>query len=196
VPPWLSSAFVADAQVIPRLAAGYPRLGAAGGIASNYSRALIAEMGAAGRVQCGGWSRHMARRLGIWIAYPFLDPDLAALAWSLPPHLLRDGGREKVILRESLADLLPASVQRRTDKAEALALLHAGLRESATSVRGVARGPLADLGIVDPGRLLAAVEGYLAGDLRAAPALWATVAVDRWLTHQGTSSAGEPRHDR
>ena len=125
----------------------------------------------------------MGRQLGLKIVYPFLDPDLAALAWSLPPQLLRDQGREKVILREALADLLPSSVYERTDKAEAL--------EAIQSVRMIAcGGPLVDLGIIHPGHLLAAIDRYLAGDHSLAPALWATTSVDGWLRHQNEA---EPR---
>jgi hypothetical protein len=116
------------------------------------------------------------------IAYPFLDADLAALTWALPPELLRDGGLEKVVLRESLAGLLPASVAARRDKAEALALLHAGLGERADSLRAIAHGgPLVEQAVIQPGKLLRGIEQYLAGRRELGPALWATSAVDRWL---------------
>jgi hypothetical protein len=148
-------------------------------------------MGAAGRVQCGGWWEDMGRKAGIKITYPFLDPDLAALVWALPPELLRDDGVEKVVLREALADLLPASVAQRRDKAEALALMHAGLGEEIETVRAVAQGgPLVDHDVIHSGKLLCSIDRYLAGDLSLAPALWATVAVDRWLTYQSGQSEG------
>jgi asparagine synthetase B (glutamine-hydrolysing) len=185
VPAWLSDRYVRDSGLVGRLAAGYPTLGVPGQIAARYSRALAGEMGAAGRVQCGGWSRHMGDRLGLHIAYPFFDPDLAELVWGLPPACLRDQGLEKAILRDALADLLPASVRRRTDKAAALAMLHAGLRSAPEAIRKIgARGPLVDLGVVDPARLVTAVDRYLAGNLALAPALWATFAVNTWLTEQ------------
>lgn len=186
---WLTTTFLADTNVLERLAKGYPRLGPAAHMVSTYPRELMREMGAAGRVQCGGWYEDMGRRLGLKIVYPFLDPDLAALTWSLPPQLIRDQGREKAILREALADLLPASVYERTDKAEALALLHGGLSGSIESIRMIAcGGPLADLGIIRPSRLVAAIDRYIAGDHSLAPALWATISVDGWLRHQ--SEAG------
>ncbi len=185
IPSWLGTNFLADANVLELLAEGYPRLGPAAHMVSAYSRGLMREMGAAGRVQCGGWYEDMGRRLGLKIAYPFLDPDLAAFTWSLPPQLIRDQGREKVILREALADLLPTSVYERTDKAEALALLHDGLSGAIESIRMIAcDGPLVDLGIIHPGRLHAAIDRYLAGDHSLAPALWATTSVDGWLRHQ------------
>jgi asparagine synthase (glutamine-hydrolysing) len=173
IPSWLTTAFLADTNVVDRLANGYLQLGPAAHMVSTYSRELMREMGTADRVQCGGWYEDMGRRLGLKIVYLFLDPDLTALTWSLPPQLLRDQGREKMILRKALADLLPTSVYERTDKAEALALLHSGLSEAIQSVRMIAYGgPLADLGIIHPDHLLAAIDRYLAGDHSLAPALW------------------------
>lgn len=185
VPPWLTGSYVAEAGIVDRLAAGYPQLGAPGQMAANYSRATLLEMGAAGRVQCGGWWEDMGRKTGVKITYPFLDPDLAALVWSLPPELLRDNGMEKVVLREALSDLLPASVVQRRDKADALVLMRAGLAEAIETVWAVAHGgPLADHGVIHTRKLLSCIDRYLAGDHSLAPALWATVAVDRWLRHQ------------
>ncbi|MEU5847424.1 asparagine synthetase B family protein [Saccharopolyspora shandongensis] len=184
LPPWLGNDYIERTGIVDQLAAGYPRLSPPGHIATSYSRALVAEAGAAGRVQCGGWWPDMARRVGLTITYPFLDPDLAALVWSLPPELLRDQGQEKVVLREALAGRLPTSVARRRDKAEALALMRAGLIEGIDQLRAVASdSPLVDLGIVDPARLRTGIERYAAGELHLGPALWATVSVHQWLTH-------------
>ena len=47
---------------------------------------------------------------------PFLDYRLVELMFSVDPRNLISEGRAKVILRESLADLLPESVRGRTDK--------------------------------------------------------------------------------
>ncbi|KWX06045.1 hypothetical protein TH66_00120 [Carbonactinospora thermoautotrophica] len=191
IPPWLTRSYVAEAGIVDRLAAGYPQLGAPGHMAVNYSRGLLAEMGAAGRVQCGGWWEDMGRKVGIKITYPFLDPDLAALVWALPPELLRNDGVEKVVLREALSDLLPVSVAQRRDKAEALALMHAGLGRAIEKIRAVAHdGPLADHRVIDPEKLLSAIDRYQAGDHSLAPALWATVAVDRWLKYQSGEAEG------
>lgn len=193
IPPWLAAGYVADNEVVDRLADGYPRLGEPGRMAANYSRALIAEAGAAGRVQCGGWWEDMGRQAGVSITYPFLDPDLASLVWSLPPRLLRDRGLEKVVLRDALSDVLPVSVARRGDKAEALALMHAGLREGVDKIRQVARGgPLVDHHVIEPGKLLTSIDRYLAGADHLGPALWATVAVDHWMATQAARNDEGP----
>lgn len=191
VPSWLNTNYVTAAGIVDRLAVGYPRLDTPGQLATNYSRAVLSEMGAAGRVQCGGWWEDMGRKAGVALTYPFLDPDLAAWVWSLPPELLRNRGQEKIVLREALADKLPRSVARRTDKAEALAMLHAGLTEKIETVRDVARGgPLVDHRIIAPDRLLGAVDRYLAGDLELAPDLWATTSVNGWLEQLPTARSG------
>lgn len=181
LPPWFTPRWLQEAGVIDRLADGYPGHGPPGEFAATYSRALVDEAGAAGRAQCGGWWEDTGRRAGLDIVYPFLDPDLAALTWALPPRLLRDQGVEKVVLREAFAAELPASIAARRDKAEALSLLNAGLA-AAGPVRVMAEAaPLAELGIVDPVRLEAALERHAAGDHRNAPGFWATAAVGRWL---------------
>ncbi|WP_328397939.1 asparagine synthase-related protein [Nocardia sp. NBC_00416] len=185
IPTWLSDRYLADTGLADRLADSYPQLDAPGRLAVDYSRSLIAEAGAAGRVHCGGWWEDAGRKNGLAITYPFLDPDLAAFTWGLPPHLLRNNGIEKVILRESLAPELPASIMQRLDKADARAMMHTGLRRSADQLRAVATsGPLVDHDVIEPDRLLTAIDEYLAGHDRHGPALWATTAVNTWMLHQ------------
>lgn len=180
VPSWLTATYVSDTGIVDRLAAGYPYLGAPGHLAMSYSREVLAEMGAAGRVRCGGWHEDVGRKAGIKITHPFVDPDLAAL-----------------MLRDALSDLLPMSVAQRTDQAEALAMSHAGLVEEIDTVRETAYGgPLADHGVIHPDRLLAAVDRYLAGDHALAPGLWATTFVNRWLRHNRRPMREGCSHDR
>ncbi|WP_306358351.1 MULTISPECIES: asparagine synthetase B family protein [unclassified Nocardia] len=186
IPPWLSMQYRDQSGLIDRLADGYPHLAEPGRFTEDYSRTLIGEAGAAGRVHCGGWWEDTARRAGVTIAYPFLDPDLAAWTWALPPELFRDRGIEKVVLREALPDL-PATVAERRDKADARVLMREGLHRAADTIRAVADGgPLVDSGMVDPDHLRTAIDDYIAGRAPAhGPALWATVAVNTWLTQKG-----------
>ncbi|GAB4590127.1 asparagine synthase-related protein [Nocardia sp. IFM 10818] len=186
IPPWLSPAYRERSGLVDRCAGSYPELGAGGGLTQAYSRALVSEAGAAGRVHCGGWWEDTGRRAGVQIRYPFLDPDLAAWTWALPPTLFRDKGIEKVVLRRALPEL-PAAVATRRDKADARVLMRAGLVRSSATIHAVAdAGPLTDAGIIDPAALHAAVDDYAAGRAPVhGPALWATVAVDAWLTHIG-----------
>ena len=186
LPPWFTRAWVDQAGVLDRLADNYPELGPAGSITPRYSQALVAEAGASGRAQCGGWWTDMGLRTGVDITYPFYDPDLAALIWALPPELIRSGGYEKAILRRALDAELPSSVAHRRDKADALALLHAGLTAHAPALYALAASsPLVELHIVDPRRLTAAIDRYLNGHQpHLAPALWGLAATHQWLTTQ------------
>ncbi|RKS04998.1 asparagine synthase [Nocardiopsis sp. Huas11] len=182
VPSWFTQAWMDEAAVLPRLTSSYPQLGEPGSMTTAYSRGLFAEAGAAGRAQCGGWWEDTGRRAGVAITYPFLDPDLAALTWSLPPVMFRDGGLEKAVLRQALDGYLPESVARRPDKAEALTILNAGLLTNQAQLRALAKdSPLIDLGVLDPHRFETGLDRYLSGDHRHAPALWALHAVHEWL---------------
>ena len=70
--------------------------------------------------------------------------------------------------------------------------MHGGLNERIAVVRKIATGgPLADQGMINPGGLLSSVDRYLAGDLSLAPALWATAAVDQWLTTRSPASPAQ-----
>lgn len=186
VPPWFTQEWMDEAAVLSDLIDGYPTLGEAGGMTAAYSRSLFTEAGAAGRAQCGGWWEDTGRRVGVEIAYPFFDPDLASLAWALPPHMFRRHGLEKVILRRALNGYLPASVASRPDKAEALTILNAGLQANRNRLHDLGKdSPLIDLGVLDPVRFKAALDRYRGGELHHAPALWALYAVDEWLrTHE------------
>ncbi|WP_405135114.1 asparagine synthase-related protein [Nocardia sp. NBC_01388] len=186
IPPWLTAEYREQCGLIDRLADNYPNLTEPGRFTEAYSRTLVGEAGAAGRVHCGGWWEDTARRAGVTVTYPFLDPDLAAWTWALPPELFRDRGIEKVVLRDALPEL-PATVAARRDKADARVLMRAGLERAADTIRAVADGgPLADSGVINTAGLLMAVDDYVAGRTSAhGPALWATVAVDSWLTHIG-----------
>lgn len=187
LPPWFTRTWSEDVGLLDRVADSYIELGPAGSITPRYSQALVTEAGAAGRAQCGGWWTDMGLRAGVTIAYPFYDPDLAALIWALPPELIRSGGYEKAVLRQALDGELPDSVKHRRDKAEALALLHAGLTSHPDILYAIANdSPLVELGIIDARRLTTSIDRYLNGHRQLAPALWELVATHQWLTAEST----------
>lgn len=182
IPPWFTQEWMDKADLLSKLIDGYPVLGEAGGMTKVYSQSLFAEAGAAGRAQCGGWWEDAGRRAGVTIVYPFFDPDLASITWALPPHMFRNNGLEKVILRRALDMFLPSSVISRADKAEALMILNSGLQDNQSRLRSIGKdSPLIDLGILDPVRYKSALIRYQNGDRRHAPALWALHSVDDWL---------------
>jgi asparagine synthase (glutamine-hydrolysing) len=55
----------------------------------------------------------MSMRVGLEVRVPFCDHRLVEYLWNVPWSLKRMGGQEKGLLREAVADLLPAQVLRR-----------------------------------------------------------------------------------
>jgi asparagine synthase (glutamine-hydrolysing) len=113
---------------------------------------------------------------------PYLDYRLVELMFSLDPRYLIHEGRAKVILRDALADLLPARVRDRTDKIG-----------FATPEARWLRGPLglfaADIfqsracrqrGLVDVRAAQSQVRRLREGAPQAGFPLWRAVAVELW----------------
>ncbi|GAB1331444.1 hypothetical protein ACE1SV_57830 [Streptomyces sennicomposti] len=73
-------------------------------------------------------SWHRAGRDGFFLSHPFLDPDVVATMNRLPAAATFRPGRPKAVLREALADLLPAPIRDRTVKTPFDALYARGLR--------------------------------------------------------------------
>nr|BFD86763.1 hypothetical protein StreXyl84_61640 [Streptomyces sp. Xyl84] len=72
------------------------------------------------------WQR--AREDGFFLTHPFLDPEVVATMRRLPAEDVFDPGRPKAVLREAMADLLPARISRRTAKVPFDGLYARGLR--------------------------------------------------------------------
>jgi asparagine synthase (glutamine-hydrolysing) len=83
---------------------------------------------------------------------PYLDPEVATFALSLPPHLLLGDGPRRGLFREALVGLLPESVRVRRDKAS-FAEVHGSLFRAPLAALVLTHRrfeALADLGIVEP----------------------------------------------
>ena len=91
---------------------------------------------------------------------PFLDPDVAAFAWRLPPDLKMRAGTGKWLLRRLLHRYVPAAARRTTQGR----LRHPPRRLAAGPPAPVGRGPSRRRGACER-------EGYL--DARRSSALWA-----------------------
>ncbi|WP_413253202.1 asparagine synthase-related protein [Streptomyces caniferus] len=72
------------------------------------------------------WQR--ARRDGFFLSHPFLDPEVVALMSRLPAAAAFRPGRPKAVLREAMADLLPAPIRGRALKVPFNDLYARGLR--------------------------------------------------------------------
>ncbi|KOG42308.1 asparagine synthase-related protein [Streptomyces decoyicus] len=72
------------------------------------------------------WRR--ARRDGFFLSHPFLDPEVVATMSRLPAAATFRPGRPKAVLREAMADLLPAPIRGRAVKVPFNDLYARGLR--------------------------------------------------------------------
>ncbi|MFJ3214170.1 asparagine synthase-related protein [Streptomyces flaveolus] len=72
------------------------------------------------------WQR--AREDGFFLSHPFLDPEVIGTMRRLPIEDVFAPGRPKAVLREAMADLLPARISRRTVKVPFDGLYTRGLR--------------------------------------------------------------------
>lgn len=130
---------------------------------------------------------HMTDRLamahGVEARPPFLDSDLAQLAWSLPPSLRTDRTRIKGVLLDAVAPWLPAG------------LAHAPKRPFAFSLDRLLRGPLAELvrdllsterlrrqGIFRDDLQRRLVEPHAAGRRELTQPLWSVLMTEMWLS--------------
>ncbi|MFI0186128.1 asparagine synthase-related protein [Streptomyces sp. NPDC017086] len=73
-------------------------------------------------------SWHRARRDGFFLSHPFLDPEVVATMRRLPFAAAFRPGRPKAVLREAMADLLPAPIGGRSFKVPFNDLYARGLR--------------------------------------------------------------------
>lgn len=121
---------------------------------------------------------------------PFLDPNVAALAWSLPLGQRVEGGRGKVILRRLLSRFVPPTLFERPKAGFTVPLgnwLRGPLRPWLEEL--IAPAALEGAGL-RPGPVQAAWDAHRAGRANAAEQLW-TVATyiawtRRWLQRQGS----------
>lgn len=116
---------------------------------------------------------------------PFLDHRLVELAVSAPASLKLSRGRSKILLRQSLADLLPSSVAARTDKIgfatpEANWLRAAGNRALSETI-----AEIPSTGFLDRAGARILMSRLQHGDDSAAAPLWRALCFERWRTLVG-----------
>lgn len=123
-----------------------------------------------------------ARSLGFTFLYPYFDRDLVDLSLRIPPHELISGGRHKAPLRRLIAARLP-SVTMHAKKVDFIQALHDVLRPAGRSAWRSGGGPvmLAELGLVDVGRLDRFLEGYFAGRNSSWLGAWLVLSTEAWL---------------
>ncbi|MEO1084986.1 MAG: asparagine synthase-related protein, partial [Acidobacteriota bacterium] len=116
------------------------------------------------------------------IGMPFLYRPLVELSLRIPwEHKVRVG-TNKILLREAMAGILPERVRTRTQPVTGTPAIYRAMRDHWPALRArIEKGRLAELGLADTGRLLAAANqarhggtDFLAGVLRP-------IVLDAWL---------------
>jgi asparagine synthase (glutamine-hydrolysing) len=123
-----------------------------------------------------------ARSLGFTFLYPYFDRNLVDLSLRIPPDELIAGGRHKAPLRRLVAARLP-SVTMHAKKVDFTQALHDMLRPAGRSAWRSCGGPvmLAELGLVDVGRLDRFLEEYFDGRHSSWLGVWLALSTEAWL---------------
>jgi len=125
----------------------------------------------------------IGRRLGVRVLRPFWDADLVDLLYRTPPFLLNQGGRNKGLVRESLARRFPNLGFEQQKKVDASHFYTSLMLNEASpawrAIGGAAR--LGDLGIVDNQRLPPAEQTLARQEPRASHGVWTLLNAEAWV---------------
>ncbi|PKW11405.1 asparagine synthase (glutamine-hydrolysing) [Streptomyces sp. 1222.5] len=123
-----------------------------------------------------------ARPFGVWTQAPFLDDEVVRAGLSLPVPHKADPYTVKPLLRAALSGAVPAALLDRRTKGDYASEDYLGLRTAVADLRvRLSQSGLADLGIVEPARVAAALDGLELGLTGPFPALNRLLGVDTWL---------------
>jgi asparagine synthase (glutamine-hydrolysing) len=130
------------------------------------------------------WHDRNAARFGMEARHPFLDRRLFEYVLAIPPEQIYQLGVYKPLLRRATVGLLPETVRTRRTKTRFVAFLDVVMRErEAERIEAMLSAPVsAELGMVDPARLLQAFRDYRAGAAESRRSfLWYAVNLEIWL---------------
>ncbi|WP_048861844.1 asparagine synthase (glutamine-hydrolyzing), partial [Acidisphaera rubrifaciens] len=120
---------------------------------------------------------------------PLLDHDLLAWGLALPASMKLRGGAGKHVLREAMADMLPAATLARPKQGFATSLA-AQFRQRAGQVRQVLCGArMRDSGMFDAATLARLIDEHAAGRMDHSAVLWLLLVFDGFLAHPGGAAA-------
>ncbi|OLZ60610.1 asparagine synthase (glutamine-hydrolyzing) [Streptomyces sp. IMTB 2501] len=130
----------------------------------------------------------MSMAHGLEVRVPFCDHRLVEYLWNVPWEYKRTGGQEKGLLREAVADLLPAQVVRRPKSGFPFGHSPAYLEAIRRTVRTIIGDPAAPvLGLVNVPAVRAMVDSdaWFSGDFTPPPWLPRLIQLDLWLREYG-----------
>lgn len=119
---------------------------------------------------------------GIDLRHPLIDHRIVEFALSLPTSQTFRAAQRKIIVRNAMRGLLPASVVDRRDKVYPAAIAHRGLRERETAKVWALMTNMraAEMGFVDEARLREEYQRYLDGKTQST-LFWHTLTLEAWL---------------
>ena len=124
----------------------------------------------------------MAGCFGLEMIHPLLDRRLVEFAASLPSSQNFYAGKDKMILRRTFRETLPAAIIQRRRKITVESLFHRGFRERETEKVWPLLQDMrsAELGLVDESSLQDQYRHYLKGG-GSGQGIWSAVVVEDWL---------------
>jgi asparagine synthase (glutamine-hydrolysing) len=126
--------------------------------------------------------RALGRRRGLAVEAPFLDTAVVRAALSVPAATRADPWSYKPLLRSALTGLVPDDVFARQTKGDYSAEYYQGARQASAGLRALLRDSrLADLGVMEPGPVLAALDRMTAGVAVPLGPLNMLLATEVWL---------------
>lgn len=123
----------------------------------------------------------VAAAAGVDLHAPFLDAHVVDAVLRTPLIYRPPVHAYKPILRRAMAHLLPPALASRTTKDHANADHYAGIRAALPTLLELADGHLAQLGLVDPGRLRSHLRQAAAGIAPALDAIEQALCAEAWL---------------
>jgi len=137
--------------------------------------------------------RALGQRYGVAVHAPFLDTAAIRAALSVPALARADPWSYKPILKSALTGLVPPDVFARRTKGDYSAEDYRGARQVVPGLRALLRNSrLADLGVIEPGPVLAELDRMVTGIGVPLGPLNALLATELWLRAISDGTGGRP----
>jgi asparagine synthase (glutamine-hydrolysing) len=126
--------------------------------------------------------REFGRRMGVAVHAPFLDNPVVRACLRVPAAQRTDPWTYKPLLQSALTGLIPGRVFDRRSKGDYTAEDYRGARAAAPQLRGLLHhSRLADLGVIEPGRVGESLDRLLTGTTVPLGELNHLLAAELWL---------------
>lgn len=124
--------------------------------------------------------------------YPYLDRDLVEYLHRVPRTQLVQPGRRRLLMRRALRGIVPEEILERKQKAYQLRGPVVGLQQKRDLLRQLfEKSILAELGYIDAGPFLLALDRTCAGDMTLWFSIMQTIALELWLrSNHGSEREG------